>query len=222
MPWHGNATLMPSSSLALSNVHQHVPGVPHTPLRRMDTSPGRFMHHSGQEHDAQTRPENVHARQDAHAGNPGRDRTPLCPVASRLPSLSPGTNRVATVPSISQTRSPALARPVAVVTDDELPPPYCHTAPKRTTRLHHLWPRHEARQHRLDVANTLRPSLAPSSLWNGDPAVDLPRAPRPPLEPIKGDPSATDFSRQSPPLPSLVLHRPSPNHIVAGSRPIAS
>ncbi|KAK1679656.1 hypothetical protein QYE76_040504 [Lolium multiflorum] len=171
---------------------------------------------------AQTRPENVHARQDAHAGNPGRDRTPLCPVASRLPSLSPGTNRVATVPSISQTRSPALARPVAVVTDDELPPPYCQTAPKRTTRLHHLWPRHEARQHRLDVANTLRPSLAPSSLWNGDLAVDLPRAPRPPLEPIKGDPSATDFSRQSTPLLSLILHRSSPSHIIAGSRPIAS
>jgi hypothetical protein len=171
---------------------------------------------------AQTRPAHARIGMDARQDVSGRARAPPCPVASRLPSLSPCTRRLTTVPSTSQT--PPLGHGPAV--DDaiihDFPPPYCHTAPKRTTRLHHLWPRHEARQHRLDVANTLRPSLAPSSLWNGDLAVDLPRAPRPPLEPIKGDPSATDFSRQSTPLLSLILHRSSPSHIIAGSHPIAS
>ncbi|KAK1605033.1 hypothetical protein QYE76_028706 [Lolium multiflorum] len=69
---------------------------------------------------AQTVPRDAHARQDTHEDVPERDRTPLCPVASHLPSLSPGTHRVATVPSIPQTRSPALARPVDDAIDDVL------------------------------------------------------------------------------------------------------
>ncbi|KAK1665216.1 hypothetical protein QYE76_053375 [Lolium multiflorum] len=47
---------------------------------------------------AQTRPEDAHARQDAHGDIPGRDRTPPCPVASRLPSLSPCARRPTNLP----------------------------------------------------------------------------------------------------------------------------
>jgi hypothetical protein len=112
-----------------------------------------------------------------------RARTPLdasehrhAPSTLTSPSLSPGTNRVATVPSTSQTTPCGRARPVAIVTDDELPPPYCHAARKRTTRPFLPLPRHDARQLCHDVANTSEPSpmtLAHRSLAS---LLDLPRS----------------------------------------------
>ncbi|KAK1617449.1 hypothetical protein QYE76_022966 [Lolium multiflorum] len=73
---------------------------------------------------AQTRPENAHARHSAHGDVPGRARASPCPVASRLPSLSPGTSRLAAVPSTSQTTPLRRASPVDDDTDDDHPPQY--------------------------------------------------------------------------------------------------
>ncbi|KAK1612620.1 hypothetical protein QYE76_036293 [Lolium multiflorum] len=148
--------------------HHHLPSsqLCHTMSWRFPTpnplytpSPDR-PHQPAQATRAQTRPRHRHAR------------TPLvaspCAVASRLPSHSPCTRRLATVPSTSQT-TPSGRRPAV---DDaivhNLPPPYCHDARKRTTRPLHLWPRHEAGQHHHDVAYTTSPSLAPSLPWNDD------------------------------------------------------
>ena len=135
----------------------------------------------GQATHAQTRPA---ARQDAHDGISGRARASSCPIASRLPSLSPCARRLTTVPSTSQT-SPIGRRPAV---DDalvkNLPPPYCHAVKKMTTRLSLLWPRHHSRQPRLDVANTPRPCLASSSPWNDELVVDPPRHLAAPPRPI--------------------------------------
>ncbi|KAK1630480.1 hypothetical protein QYE76_004795 [Lolium multiflorum] len=179
---------------------------------------------------AQTRPEDAHARQDAHGDIPGRDRTPPCPVASRLPSLSPCARRLTTVPSTSRTSPIGRGPTIDDARVKDHPPPYCHTAPKRTTRLHHLWPRHEARQHRLDVANTLRPSLAPSSPWNGDLAVDPPALPRPPPRTYKKRPLREGFLTpfyssplpDPPPLLSQPHHRRQPPNCELKTRSTAA
>ncbi|KAK1626849.1 hypothetical protein QYE76_001164 [Lolium multiflorum] len=69
-------------------------------------------------------PRNAHARQDAHGDAPERARASPRPVDSALPSTSPFTCSFPSTSGTKWTRSPDLARPVAVVTDDDCPPRY--------------------------------------------------------------------------------------------------
>ncbi|KAK1660635.1 hypothetical protein QYE76_048794 [Lolium multiflorum] len=121
-------------------------------------------------------------------------RNPHAPTRPRRPERArtcPWTRqdaavprRLAVDPATSQTspigRGPAVDD--ALVSDR--PPPYCQDARTMTKRLSLLWPRHDARQPRLDVTNTPRPSLSPSPPWNDDAIDDLPAPPRPPPRPI--------------------------------------
>ncbi|KAK1680747.1 hypothetical protein QYE76_041595 [Lolium multiflorum] len=124
---------------------------------------------------AQTRPENAHARQDAHGDAPERDRTPPCPIDTALPSLSPGASTLNSTSASDWTTPLGRARPVAFVTGDDHLPPYCHGAMTLTTRPFLPLPRHDACQPRLDVAHAQSPLLASSPPWNGDITVDLSR-----------------------------------------------
>jgi hypothetical protein len=146
---------------------------------------------------AQTVPRDAHARQDTHEDVPERDRTPLAPVASRLPSLCPCTSRLAMTPAASQTTPLALARPVddAIVADR--PPPYCHDAGRgrrdhsfpvlATTRFSTAWTSPTVRAH----------SPAPSSLQTPSP-----------WSPLHGTPRPSPPSINSAPQPSLSSHKP--------------
>nr|XP_051229885.1 extensin-like [Lolium perenne] len=146
---------------------------------------------------AQTVPRDAHARQDTHEDVPERDRTPLAPVASRLPSLCPCTSRLAMTPAASQTTPLALARPVddAIVADR--PPPYCHDAGRgrrdhsfpvlATTRFSTAWTSPTVRAH----------SPAPSSLQTPSP-----------WSPLHGTPRPSPPAINSAPQPSLSSHKP--------------
>nr|XP_051222068.1 uncharacterized protein LOC127340345 [Lolium perenne] len=89
--------------------------------------------HPAQNQRAQTTPRDAHPRQDAHDGNPGRDGTPLCPIASRLPSLCPCTSRLDMTPAASQTTSLARGNPVhdAMIDDHPPLPPECEDDDER-------------------------------------------------------------------------------------------
>jgi hypothetical protein len=164
---------MPSPSPFTSAEPQHVIELSLTSLTMTMPSLDRTSVSTAQDWHAQTRPKNAHARQDAHGDAPERDRTPPCPVDTALPSLSPGACTLTSMSASDWTTPLGHARPVAFITDDDHPPPYCHGAMTLTTRPFLPLPRHDARQHCLDVANAQQPSLAPSLPWNDDLVDDL-------------------------------------------------
>jgi hypothetical protein len=69
---------------------------------------------------AQTTPRDAHARQDAHAGKPGRDRTPLAPVVLTSSRPLPLSYALTVDPATSQTTPSRRGNPVRDATVDDV------------------------------------------------------------------------------------------------------
>jgi hypothetical protein len=113
--------------LVFSTLHLHVLDFPLPLLDQPLPSRGQTDACTRQQPRAQTTPRDVHARQDVHAGNPGRDRTPPCPIASLAPSLYPCARRLTTVPSTSRTPPVGRGRAADDAHDNDCPPPCAGT-----------------------------------------------------------------------------------------------
>jgi hypothetical protein len=113
---------MPFHSPLTSTLHHHVSEHDLTllittvhPLDQVDVDIAQDLR-------AQTRPAPARIGMDARQDAPERDRTSPCPVDSALALTSPCTCTLTSTSGTKWTRSPDLARPVAVVTDDDHPP----------------------------------------------------------------------------------------------------
>ena len=143
-------------------------------------------------------------RQDAHGRRRVHARARPCPVDSILALTPASALSIATVPGTRQT--PSFPQPQPAVagegnetrhgrTDQRLPPTVLGTAQ----------PRHDHQEDRQDVLNSTPSSPCPFAAPNAGAMVDLPRAPRNLVAPIKGALPRAQPPHHSPPLPSEPL-----------------
>jgi hypothetical protein len=106
--------------LVVSTLHLHVLDFPLPLLDQPLPSRGQTDACTRQQPRAQTTPRDVHARQDAHAGNPGRDRTPLAPVVLTSSRPLPLSYALTVDPATSQTTPSRRGNPVRDATVDDV------------------------------------------------------------------------------------------------------
>jgi hypothetical protein len=105
-------------------------------------------------------------------------------LASPQPSRSPPVDASPHRDTPGHARWPAGT---PQVTNASTPIRHCPRAPvKLTSAVVPRFPHNQARQHRMDVANTPRPSLGSSRPWTDGGHGEPSRAPQPPLAAIKG------------------------------------
>ncbi|KAK1680335.1 hypothetical protein QYE76_041183 [Lolium multiflorum] len=198
---NNNGRLYHMKAAEAQEAPQAMPRVAHTPLVTLVPSLARDAHETGHT----TRARHDHAGHVAPERAParfGRASTRTCPVASHLPSLSPGASRFATTPSPSQTPpfGHGTAGDDAIIHD--FPPRYCPPPSRSCSPTTSASARS---RDRLDVVNNPRPCLAPSSPQNDELVADPPvtfAAPRAPINRGRPDPSQ---AHQHTLLTSLIL-----------------
>jgi hypothetical protein len=170
--WHDHT--MPSLSPLTSGLHLHVLDVPLPLLDQPVPSFDQGNACTRQHRRAQNTPATPCRAWSRRQSAPER-AVPRHLSLSLATSACASTHLTTRTPPDNHTSSPSPCsrrhgrRPSAAV----------HGSPMMmTTRPILPLPRHDARQHCLDVANTQSPFLAPSPPWNGDATVNLARSPQ--------------------------------------------